>query len=599
MDLEDGFRIGPLDVLPLEGRIAGPCKSVRVEPKVMEVLLELARHAPEVRTRRQIERAVWPRGYVSPDVLTRCIAQLRRALGDDPKAPAFLETIPKRGYRLCKAAQAIQGRRAVEEGIESLIVLPFRHVSPATEEFVADGLTELLILRLCGLRGVRVLSRTTSMQFKSAQAGLPEISARTGADWVIEGSVLQSGDRIQVVAQLIDARTDAHIWGTDYTGEVRDLLALQNAIAERVAAAMRARFGAAGARGGRAVVLAPATVRDYLRGRHLMSHRTVPALRDAVEAMAAVSAAAPDYAPAWASRAECEMLLMHYGGEPPSTLLPVCEEHIERALAIDPDLGIGHSVRGGLRFFFGLDFARAVDDLERALALLPSHVLALVLMANVAAVRQEFAEATAWIEQALLVDPLDVGVNMNLGDHMILQRRYAEAARALRQALNLSPDHRPSRLRLAWALALGGEAAAARAALAASGPNDDADAIWLEFAALVEAAAGDPRAAMKHDETLRRLAAKQRVPAWALARSAASAGRREAALAALACAAQERTSSWPFLRISPAFDTLHDDARFESLAEALPKGSHTDLRAVLPEHGQRFVESHRIDAREV
>src|SRR5574337_1155674 len=126
MDLEDGFRIGVLDVLPLEGRIAGPDKSVRVEPKAMQVLVELARHAPAVRTRRQIEQTVWPRGYVSADSLTRCIAQLRRALGDDPKAPAFLETIPKRGYRLRAAAQAIQAGRRAHATTESLIVLPLQ-----------------------------------------------------------------------------------------------------------------------------------------------------------------------------------------------------------------------------------------------------------------------------------------------------------------------------------------------------------------------------------------------------------------------------------------------------------------------------------------
>lgn len=575
MGLEEGFRIGEREVLPLEGRIVGPGGPLRIEPKAMAVLLELARHAPAVRSREQIERIVWPRGYVSADALTRCVGQLRRAFGDDPKAPAFIETIPKRGYCLRAEVRAREATPPAARKPESLIVLPFRNLTTTVDEFVAEGLNELLILRLCGLREVRIISRATAMQFKAPAAGVREIAARTGADWVVEGSVLQAGDRMQVVAQLIDVRTDAHAWAGDFVSGPQDMLAMLNDIAERVAAAIRAQLGAPAGGNELAPVLAPAAVRDYLRGRHLMSRRTVPALREAIEAMSAVSAAAPDYAPAWASRAECEMLLMHYGAEPTSALLAPCERHLARALALDPELGIGLSTRGAMRFFFKLDFDGAARDLDRALALLPSYSLAMVQMANVAAVRHEFAEAGAWIGQALLVDPLDVGVNMNLGDHMILQRRYADAVRALRQALDIAPSHRPSRLRLAWALALGGEAKAAREALAECAPKDDADAGWLEYAALVEAASGEPGAAAAHDEILQRLAARQRVPAWSLARSAAAAGRREAALAALAVAERERSSSWPFLRVTPAFDVLHDDDRFESLAVKLPRQTDT------------------------
>lgn len=106
MDLESGFSIAQREVVPLEGRVRGPGGVVHVEPKAMQVLLELARHAPAVRSRAQIEQAVWPRGFVSEDVLTRCIGQLRRALGDDTRPPALLETIPKRGYRLRVAPEA-------------------------------------------------------------------------------------------------------------------------------------------------------------------------------------------------------------------------------------------------------------------------------------------------------------------------------------------------------------------------------------------------------------------------------------------------------------------------------------------------------------
>jgi TolB-like protein/DNA-binding winged helix-turn-helix (wHTH) protein/Tfp pilus assembly protein PilF len=591
MELTGGFRLGELMVEPLAGQVVGPGGALRVEPKAMEVLLELARHAPAVRTRAQIEQAVWPRGWISEDSLTRCIGQLRRALADDPRTPRVLETIPKRGYRLrivptppqatvahvgadLTCGNSIRERRAAPaQRVESLIVLPFRNLAATPDEFITEGMTELLTLRLCSLRGVRILSRTTALQFKDSRAPIAEIARRTGADWVVEGSVLQSGDRVQLVAQLIDARTDAHLWAADYTGTLQDVLALQNDMAERVAAAIRTRLGGDDSPApAPAPPLSPATMRDYLRGRHLMSRRTVPALREAIGALQAVSAAAPGFAPAWASRAECELLLMHYGAATAAALLEPCREHLERALALEPDLGIGLSTRGALRFFFELDFDGAQHDLTRALAILPSYSLAMVQMASVAAVRHQFDDARAWIEQALLVDPVDLGVNMNRGDHMLLQRRYADAVRALQRTLELNASHRPSQLRLAWALALDGRTQAAREQLAACGATQDA--AWLETAALVEAACGDCAAAARHADALDQLARSHPVTPWMRARAAAVAGRPQRALDALAEAANDRTSSWPFLRLTPAFDTLRGLPAFEALAAALPDGRH-------------------------
>lgn len=119
MPLRTGFRIGPREVRPLEGRVHGPQGDCRIEPKAMEVLLELARHAPEVRSREQIEHCVWPRGYVSEDVLTRCIGQLRRALGDAARSPALLETIPKRGYRLRVVPQPLAQAHEGQDGADA------------------------------------------------------------------------------------------------------------------------------------------------------------------------------------------------------------------------------------------------------------------------------------------------------------------------------------------------------------------------------------------------------------------------------------------------------------------------------------------------
>jgi TolB-like protein/Tfp pilus assembly protein PilF len=539
----------------------------------MAVLVELARGAPEPRSRDQIIGSVWPRGFVSDDVLTRCIGQLRRALEDDPRTPQCLETLPKLGYRLKIAVEPLARPAAApppaRSGIESLIVLPFQNLSVASEDFVADGLTELLIARLAAFTGLRVISRTTAMRFKGGTAGVTEIAQKTGSDWVIEGSVLQSGDRIQVVAQLIDARTDTHVWAADYVRDLQDLLSLQNEIVARVASAIRLQLGATERSPRSAPSLPPPVMRDYLKARHFLSRRTIGDLTQARSILASVTAASPDHASGWASLAECEMLLAHYGAAGVAELLEDCEEHLERALTLEPDLAIGLATRGALRFFFSRDFDGAAADLGRALTLLPSYAMAMLSLANVCAVRRRFDDASAWMDQALLVDPLDVGINMNMGDHLILQRRYEDAVAALRSALALSPQHRPSALRLSWALALAGEQDEPLALLESLRPELDGDLQWHEYAALVAGLRADPSAAMRESRWLERVAKSRRVPPWTLARAACAAGRQEAAIDWLEQAADQRSSSLPFMLVTPAFDSLHENGRFISLGRAL------------------------------
>lgn len=573
MLLESGFNIEAIEVRPLEGRVSGPVGDLRIEPKAMAVLVELARHAPGPCTRDHLIESVWPRGYVSDDVLTRCIGQIRRALGDDPRRPALLETIPRKGYRLratvAASAATKPQARAVPRARESLIVLPFQNLSAAGEDFIADGLTELLTLRLAGIPDIRVISRTTAMFFKSSRISIDDIARQSSADWVIEGSVLQAGNQMQVIVQLIDARTDGHIWAADYVRDLGELLPLQNEIAQRIAGAIRLQLGLPGEAMPRAPTLAPDAVRNYLRARHLMSKRAAAALREALTEFLQVAAAEPEYAAAWASAAECELMLAHYGAPGRDALLRDCEAHTTRALALDPDLAVGLSTRGTFRFFFDCDFDGAAADLDRALVLLPSYSLAMVSRASVHLVTGNLAEAEAWMTQALLVDPLDVGVNMNHADHCILRRDFAGAIAALRRALQVSPGHRPCQLRLSWALALAGENEAAARLLAEIAPQGAGDPQWLEYAALVACARADHDAAARHHAALCALAATQGVGAWSLARAAAAAGERDAALAHLESAATNRSSSLPFMMLTPAFDLLRGERRFRRLGQRL------------------------------
>jgi predicted Zn-dependent protease len=156
-----------------------------------------------------------------------------------------------------------------------------------------------------------------------------------------------------------------------------------------------------------------------------------------------------------------------------------------------------------------------------------------------------------------------------VGDHLILRRDYAAAAAALRRALDLAPGHRASQFRLAWALALGGRHGEARSLLDELGDEGSGDPQWLEYAAMLAGLRGDPQAALQCYQQMSAGPDASRASPWSLARAAAAAGQHDAATAWLERAAQRRSSSMPFLLVTPAFDPLHADARFRALADAL------------------------------
>lgn len=565
MQLASGFRLADREVWPEEGRIVGPSGSVRVEPKTMAVLLELARQGGAVVTREQIHAVVWPRQVVTDDVLTRCVGQLRRALGDTSRESRFVQTIARRGYRLLARVVPLPGATASREP-ETLLVLPFAGYSAEIEPWLLDGLTELLITRLASVAGLRVISRTTAMKFRNTTDSIPAIAAQVGATWVVEGSVLGSAERLQVVAQLIDARTDTHSWSGQYLRDVTDLLLLQNAIAENISAAVERTLGQPDERGDWNIRLPATAMRDYLRGRYLVSRRSADDLREALTYFERVTNAAADYAPAWASQAEIRMLLAHYGAEPSRTSVAATRALLQRALTIDPQQPIALACLGAVSFFFDRDFDAARRYLRQALDRLPSYAVALLTLGNVHAVCREFEEAEEWVAQALLVDPLDVGILMNLGDHRILSGRYAAAVDALEQAQQLAPGHRPSGLRLAWAAALAGRRDVAEATLDCMVPSDGKpDAAWWEYEALVAAALGEPSRAAAAADGLDQQAMAGFVSPWSRARVLAAAGRKDQAIGALSVCVDERSSSVPFMAVTPAFASLSNEPAFREL----------------------------------
>jgi len=227
------FRLGGCTVDGTRGCVERDGGVTHVEPRVMDVLVALVRSGGRTLSRDALIAAAWGHPHVSDEALSRCVSLIRQALGDDRRKPRFIETVPKRGYRLLVPAEATIAPPT------HLAVLPFVNLSGnPRHRRLADGITELLITHVATLPSLRVVSRTSSMLYRGSRLRLPDIARELDVTRIVEGSVLASDRNIQAVMQLIDPATDTHLLARSYMRARADALQLQNELAASMASAI-------------------------------------------------------------------------------------------------------------------------------------------------------------------------------------------------------------------------------------------------------------------------------------------------------------------------------------------------------------------------
>src|SRR6266853_5374406 len=231
------FDIFELDADAGELRKQGTRMKLQEQPfQMLQVLLQ---RPGEIVTREELQQKIWPSDtFVDFDHgLYNAIKRLREALGDSAETPRFVETLSRRGYRFvgkieCDAPQ-----------MRSLAVLPLENLSRDPEqEYFAEGLTEALITALAKIGELRVVSRTSAMQYKGVHKPLREIARELEVDAIVEGTVLRADDRVRITAQLIDAAKETHLWAESYERDLRNVLALQSEVAQAIAREIRVKL---------------------------------------------------------------------------------------------------------------------------------------------------------------------------------------------------------------------------------------------------------------------------------------------------------------------------------------------------------------------
>jgi serine/threonine-protein kinase len=340
----------------------------------------------------------------------------------------------------------------------SIAVLPFANMSgdPANEYF-SDGISEEIINALTQLPGLRVAARTSAFSFKGKNVDLRTIGDQLGVGTVLEGSVRKAGTRLRITAQLIKVADGYHLWSERYDRELTDVFAIQDEIANAIAAKLKVTVGAHPER----QLVKPATENLnaydlYLKGRALELQRG-PALVIAVDCFEQAVALDPEYAPAYAELAKSLLLLSNYGMRNPAETHERAAVATTRALRADARLVAAHVAQALFAFCVEHDRAKAARAWARAVELDPADVEARALRAiyDLAYSRAAFDDALREVGLALASDPLNVNTRGHRSIILTWASRFDEAEAEARKAIELGPGVFYAHWALVHALALG------------------------------------------------------------------------------------------------------------------------------------------------
>lgn len=364
-------------------------------------------------------------------------------------------------------------RRPADGAMRSLAVLPFANLSgDAAQSHLADGVTESLTTELARVASLHVASRTSAMTYRDSRLTLPEIARSLGVESIVEGAVLRQGSRIQVKAQLIDARSDRHLWARSYDGDMAEILDLQARIAADVADTVAARTPSAGAAPRPRPRVDPAAYEAYLRGRYLLQQRTTESVRAAVAALEESVRRDPGFAPAHASLAAGATVYPTYVGGDANAMDRLAEREARLALAIDPGLGEAHAVLAQIQFS-RWEWKASEESFRRAIAAEPREPTAPMWYGMLLVELGRGREAVQQMDRARQLDPGGRIPRAMYGWALLYDGRPEESARELRPLVAIDPSFERARHFLGNAYEALGDLPAARgeyeAALAASG----------------------------------------------------------------------------------------------------------------------------------
>jgi TolB-like protein/DNA-binding winged helix-turn-helix (wHTH) protein len=480
--LAGDFRVGGWLVSPALNQVSGSGRSMRVEPKAMQVLIHLAQH-PGVVNREQLISAVWPDVFVSDDVLPGCVSALRKAFNDNARNPQVIGTIHKGGYRLLLPVEWVNENQAAKSmppppltqgsatwfsrqsvikvlallvalcfafiawinsrpRYDSIAVLPFVNAAHDPDSvYLSDGIAEGVINDLSEIPALKVMAWTTVSRYRNPQADVLSIGRQLGVKSVLTGRLLRQDDRVVIRTELVDVNSGSQLWGQQYDRKLADILSLQERLSQDIGTKLRIRLtGTEQKKILSRYSASPEAYQLYLKGRFFWNQRNKEGLLRAIDAFQHAIGIDPRYAVAYAGLADCYNLLDDWGTTRPRDSFPQARAAAEKALALDDLLAEAHTSLAMVRESYEWDWVGAEQEFKRAIELNPNYPTAHQWYGMFLVSLQRFSEAKIEVRRAQQLDPLSPIITMAVGEVYAWERRYDDAIVQYRRALDLNPS---------------------------------------------------------------------------------------------------------------------------------------------------------------
>jgi len=563
---------GPFEADLRAGELRKSGNRVKLRDKSFNLLAMLLERPSEVVTRDELRMRLWPADvFVDFDNnLNTAVNRLREALGDSAEKPRYVETLPRRGYRFVAPVSAKSvSPGGIQTAYVKLVVLPFENLSgDPQQEYFSDGMTEELISKLACAAPKRmgVIARTSAMCYKGAQRDISQIGLELDVDYVVEGSVRRAGNRVRISAQLIKVDGQTHLWAQSYDSELRDALKLQNEVAQAITGQIDIKLSPGGAQGaGRAQPVNIEAYDAYLLGLHQFSQGSPGGFEKAGEYFRLTTEKDPQFAPAYARASITHALRAYFGYTPYWEAYPKAESAAKRALELNSLLAEPHVALAFMHWFHHWNLAECGRELEYAISLNPNDPVAHWSMAVFqASMQADHQRAAAEGELALALDPLSIFTRSTLCWLPYWIRDFDKTVEQCRVTLELN-ENAP----LAFC-ALG-------TALRAKGALDDAittleqaaakfrDPFSLAYLGMTYGLAGKRDQAQNVFRRLEESCTPHRVPSIFRAYVYVGLGENSVAIDHIEKAIDEHDANVLWLRISPDWDLLRSETRFQKL----------------------------------
>ncbi len=457
---------------------------------------------------------------------------------------------------------------------KSIAVLPFDNLSRDQDNaYFAEGVQDEILTRLAKVADLKVISRTSTQRFKSVPEDLPGIAQQLGVANILEGSVQKSNGQVRVNVQLINARTDAHLWADTFDRKLTDIFAVESEIAQTIADTLQAKLtGSEKISIAKVPTANPEAYELYLKGRFFWNKRTGADLRKAIEYFNQAIAKDPNYALAYAGLADSYVILSVFGAASPQDSIPQARAAAKKALELDDTLAEAHASSGRILGPFDFEFDRSISEFERAIALNPNYAMAHHWLGwGPLTALGQFDRAIAEGKRAIELDPLSSICNADLGLIYFDARRYDEVIAQMRKTIEIDPRFYIAHYYLAYAFQLKGQLPEAIAEYQEAVELDD-DPTALALLGQAYARVGQRDEAQKIVARLTEEAKSRYVPAFSFALMFLALGEKDEAMDALERVYREGAGNDLYtIKIDPMLDDLRGNPRFEGLVSKVLK----------------------------